>query len=532
MEPAAPKLIPCPTRYGFGAPAAPPPKESELLARMRQLVPGKLEEVKQIKTRFGDEVVDKVTLEQIYGGARAIKCMIWEGSLLDAEEGIRFRGLSIPEVQKALPKAAGGEEPLPEALWWFLLTGEIPTPEQTASITAEWHARSKLPESVVSLLASLPHEMHPMTKLSMGLMGLQPQSLFARKYQAGMKKTEYWAATFEDAMTLLGQITQVAAHIYRHQYCGGVIIPPDPTLDWAANFAHMLGFDDPEFYELMRLYLVLHADHEGGNVSAHTVHLVGSALSDAFLCVSAGMNGLAGPLHGLANQEVLTHLNKIQAELNGAEPTVEVLTKMVWEHLNKGRVIPGYGHAVLRNTDPRYKCQREFALKHLPEDPLFKLVSTMYEVVPKVLMEQGKVRNPWPNVDAHSGVLLVHYGFVHQNFYTVLFGVSRAIGTLAQLVWDQAMAMPLERPKSITTEWVKAWLAKQGKTLDKEPAAAEAHAQVHGHSLHKSATLPAFVNHNAAALAAEAASAHGPAPPDAPADAAARATAAHQVAAA
>lgn len=69
-------------------------------------------------------------------------------------------------------------------------------------------------------------------------------------------------------------------------------------------------------------------------------------------------------------------------------------------------MVPGYGHAVLRKTDPRYTCQREFALKHLPNDPMFKLVAQLYKIVPNVLLEQGKAKNPWPNVDAHSGVLL------------------------------------------------------------------------------------------------------------------------------
>eukprot|EP00741_Cyanophora_paradoxa_P019466 tig00021127_g18791.t1 len=482
---------------------------SSLKAKLKEIIPIKADEVKTIKTKFGDEVLDKCTIEQrkcsrpsrsclrcrfavavafrterwialaftpiasffqlylllTYGGARSVKCMIWETSLLDADEGIRFRGKTIPEVQAALPKAPGGQEPLPEALWWFLLTGEVPTKEQTAEVTAEWHARSKLPAHVPALLKSLPEDMHPMTKFSIGIMALQPQSVFASKYQHGMKKGEYWDATYEDAMTLLGQITGVAAHIYRNQYHGGNIIPADPKLDWSANFAHMLGFDNKTFHDLMRLYLVIHSDHEGGNVSAHTVHLVGSALSDPYLSVSAGMNGLAGPLHGLANQEVLNHLISIQQQLGGEEPTAERLTKLCWDQLQSGRVIPGYGHAVLRKTDPRYTCQREFALKHLPNDPLFKLCSTMYEVVPKVLTEQGKVKNPWPNVDAHSGVLLVHYGLTHQNYYTVLFGVSRAIGTLAQLVWDRALGMPLERPKSVTTEWVKKWLAGHGKHL-------------------------------------------------------------------
>ena len=184
-------------------------------------------------------------------------------------------------------------------------------------------------------------------------------------------------------------------------------------------------------------------------MSAHTTHLVGSALSDPYLSFAAGMTGLAGPLHGLANQEVLLWINGVKKELGGA-PTKEALTDFVWDTLKNGKVVPGYGHAVLRLTDPRYTCQREFALKHLPEDETFKLVSLLYEVVPAVLKETGKVKNPWPNVDAHSGVLLQHYGIHEANFYTVLFGVSRCLGVLSQGVWDRALGLPIERPKSVT----------------------------------------------------------------------------------
>jgi citrate synthase len=211
----------------------------------------------------------------------------------------------------------------------------------------------------------------------------------------------------------------------------------------------------------MRLYLTIHADHEGGNVSAHTTHLVGSALSDPYLALSAGMNGLAGPLHGLANQEVVRWIMELKDELGGV-PTKDDLTRYVWETLNSGRVVPGYGHAVLRKTDPRYTAQREFALRHLPDDENFKIVSLLYEVVPDILREQGKAKNPWPNVDAHSGCLLVHYGMDEYDFYTVLFGVSRAMGVLASLIWDRALGLPLERPKSVTTDWLREFVSGGG----------------------------------------------------------------------
>lgn len=377
------------------------------------------------------------------------------------EEGIRFRGLSIPELQEQLPVAPGKSvddgEPLPEALLWLLMTGEVPTEAQTRSVTAELHKRAELPDYVEDMIRAFPKGMHPMTQLSSAVLAMQQTSEFASSYREGINKKDYWQPTYEDAMTLIARLPRVAALIYRCTFHDGKIADYDSNLDWSANYARMLGFEDDKFDELMRLYMTIHSDHEGGNVSAHATHLVGSALSDSYYSFSAGMNGLAGPLHGLANQEVLRWTLNFQEEIakQGKEVTHESVKEQAWATLNSGNVIPGFGHAVLRQTDPRYMTQREFALKHMPEDPLVQLTSTIYDVVPGVLTEHGKTKNPWPNVDAHSGVLLRHFGLNEYDYYTVLFGVSRGIGVLSQLFWDRALGLPLERPKSITSDWIR-----------------------------------------------------------------------------
>jgi citrate synthase len=382
--------------------------------------------------------------------------------VLDPEEGIRFRGYSIPECQEKLPKAPGGQEPLPEAIWWLLVTGEIPDEKQVAAISKEWATRADLPDHVVSLIDNFPHNVHPMSQFVAAIAACQSESKFAQAYSKGVHKSTYWEYTYEDATNLLAKLPTIAAMIYRNLYRDGSSVGViDVNKDWSANFCQMLGYDDPLFVELMRLYLVIHSDHEGGNVSAHTCHLVGSALSDSYLSFSAAMAGLAGPLHGLANQEVLVFLTKLIGEV-GHSYTEKDLRDWIWNHLKSGQVVPGYGHAVLRKTDPRYTCQREFALKHLPNDQMFKLVSDVYKVTPDILLEQGKAKNPWPNVDAHSGVLLQHFGMKEMNYYTVLFGVSRALGCLSQLIWARGMGLPLERPKSHSTEGLMK-LAKAGK---------------------------------------------------------------------
>jgi len=417
------------------------------------------EKVKTLIKEHGDAKISEVTVAQAYGGMRGVKCMVTETSALDPFEGIRFRGFNIPELREKLPKAPGGEEPLPEGIFYLLLTGELPTEEDVKEITEEWRKRSPLPDYLIEILKATPKDTHPMTQFSQGILALQKESMFAKQYREGMSKMEYWDPMFEDAMNLLAKLPLIASYIYRKTYKNDEHIPPDPNLDWGGNFAHMIGIEDEKFKELMRLYLVIHSDHEGGNVSAHTTHLVGSTLSDAYYSLSAGMNGLAGPLHGLANQEVLRWIMEVKEELGGV-PDKEQTVKYLWDTLNAGKVIPGYGHAVLRQTDPRYMAQREFALKHLPDDEIFKVVSAIYEVAPDILKEHGKAKNPWPNVDAHSGCLLLHYGVTEYDFYTVFFGASRAIGVLASLIWDRSLGLAIERPKSITTDWIEEQVKK------------------------------------------------------------------------
>jgi citrate synthase len=426
---------------------------TDLKTRLEEIIPDKRKEVAEFRKEHGNTKIGEVTVGMAYGGMRGIKGLVTETSVLDSEEGIRFRGYTIPECQQLLPSAVGGEEPLPEGLFWLLCTGEVPNKAQVDAISREWAARAELPQHVAMMLNNFPVDLHPMTQFAAAIAALNKDSKFAKAYGDGVVKGDYWMYAYEDSMDLIAKLPVVAACIYRNLYRDGKVAPIDGDKDISANLANMLGFDDAAFIELMRLYLTIHTDHEGGNVSAHATHLVGSALSDPYLSLAAGMCGLAGPLHGLANQEVLVWLNKIVGDV-GYDVTSDQLREYIRETL-KTSVVPGYGHAVLRKTDPRYTCQREFALKNLPDDPLFNIVAKLYEVVPDELLALGKVANPWPNVDSHSGVLLQYYGLKEMNYYTVLFGVSRAMGVLSSLVWDRAFGLPLERPKSMSTAGLK-----------------------------------------------------------------------------
>ncbi len=398
----------------------------------------------------GDKVVGNVTIAQAIGGMRGVKCLVTDISYLDPNEGIRFRGYTIPEVMAKLPKAPGSEMPYVEGHIYLLLTGDIPSESDIADLVADFRDRAKLPEYVKGIMRAMPLDTHPMTMFSAGILAMQRDSVYAKAYKQGIGKMDHWDATYEDALNMLAKLPELGAFIYRLKYKGGDIIDADPNLDFGANFAHMMGIGKP-YDEVSRMYFILHSDHESGNVSAHTGHLVASALSDMYYATSSMVNGLAGPLHGLANEMVLRWIQDVMKKMDNKVPTREEMKTFVWDTLKSGQVIPGFGHAVLRKTDPRYASQREFCEKHLPDDLIFKYVDMLYQVTPDILVEQGKAKNPWPNVDAQSGVIQWYYGLTEYDFYTVLFGIGRAIGVASNIIWDRALGYPIERPKSLTT---------------------------------------------------------------------------------
>jgi citrate synthase len=393
-----------------------------------------------------DKVISQVSVEQAFGGMRGIKGLVCDTSVVEPDTGLIIRNRPIMELKDRLP----------EEIFWLLITGELPSPEELALFQKELKANSKVPDYVWKVLKAMPKTSHPMAMLDTAILTMENESQFRKKYDAGMPKTDYWQPALEDAMRILGTIHTIAAGIYRMKYKKGPLVAPSKNLDWASDYVKMLGLPPKkgETAKMMRLYLVLHSDHEGGNVSAFTCHTVGSALSDPYYAVSAGLNGLAGPLHGLANQECLSWILDTIEKFGGA-PSEKQIHDYAWETLKSGKVVPGYGHAVLRITDPRFTAFCEFGQQYLKNDPVFITVDRVFNVVPKVLQEQGKAKDPWPNVDAGSGAILYHYGLTEFEYYTVLFSVSRAMGMLAQLVLNRAVGTPITRPKSVSTEWIK-----------------------------------------------------------------------------
>jgi citrate synthase len=414
-------------------------------------LPALRDDIRELVKGYGDVVLSEATVAQAYGGMRGIKSMICDTSEVSPDKGLIIRGIPLLEIT----------DKLPEEIFWLLVTGELPSADELKDLQADLTARSGVPGYVWDVLRAMPKDAHPMAMISVGIMAMQNLSKYAKAYAAGVKKTEYWESTTEDVLDVIAKLPELAAGIYRIRFHDGVLIPHDKTLDWGGNMAKMMGLPDPDgkLADLMRLYLTLHSDHESGNVSAHACHTIGSALSDFYYSLSGGLNGLAGPLHGLANQECLSFVLGMIDKYGGA-PTDEQLTEYCWETLNGGKVIPGYGHAVLRVTDPRFTAQVAWGKERIPEDPVFKTVAKMFDLVPGILKEQGKAKNPWPNVDAASGSLVYHFGIKEFPFYTVLFSVSRALGVGAQLIYNRALGAPIERPKSVTTDFVRSFVKK------------------------------------------------------------------------
>ena len=414
-----------------------------LREKLEKELPALIEEIRAFTKENGHKVVSEVKLAQVYGGLRGVKGLVCDTSEVPPDKGLIIRGIELKEIT----------DKLPEEIFWLLLTGDLPNETELKDLQRELNERAEVPTYVWDVIDAMPADSHPMAMFNTAILVMQRESKFAKAYADGIQKSDYWKPTLEESLDVIAKLPAIGAYVYRKRFDKGARIEGDKTLDWGANYAHMLGLEDKEgtLAELMQLYLTLHSDHEGGNVSAYSSATISSALSDIYYSLSGGLNGLAGPLHGLANQECLNWIIETEKEF-GHAPTPKELEKFAWDTLKSGKVIPGYGHAVLRITDPRFDAFLAFGKKHMPEDPIFKTVSTVFDVVPGVLKQVQKIKDPWPNVDAGSGALLYHYGIKEFSYYTVLFSISRALGICSQSIIARAYGLPIIRPKSMPTK--------------------------------------------------------------------------------
>ncbi|CAD2086860.1 citrate synthase, mitochondrial precursor, putative [Plasmodium vinckei lentum] len=414
------------------------------------------EQLKTIIHTYPNTPISICTPNNVIGGLRNTITLITDTSILEKKKGILFRGRSVDKILKDFPKwDETCKYPMAEAMLWYLLTKEIPGVENLKLFSRELYCRAnKIPPFVFEFIDNIPPFTHPMSQLISTVSFLESLSLFKIKYSEGILKKDYWKYILEDAVSLIAQIQVIGAYIFKRTFIDNSIkngegINLDIDLDWSANFSKLIGYDSNQVKDLLRLYFLLHSDHEGGNASAHVSHLIGSTLGNPYLSFSGCAIALYGPLHGLANQECLKFLLDIKNKLGDNKASYEFIEKYAKDYLNSGRVIPGYGHAVLRVPDPRFLAFRNFALANFPDDPLVEILEMCYKVIPGILSATGKVKNPYPNVDCYSGSLLYHYGIKYPEYYTVLFAISRAIGVMSQLVLSRGLMYPLERPKSV-----------------------------------------------------------------------------------
>jgi citrate synthase len=415
---------------------------------LHEIFAGQLQQLRaerdELLSARGEHEISRVSVAQAHGGLRGVNALLCDTSHVDPERGLFIRGIPVTDLLDRYP----------EDIFFLLLIGRLPGAEEAKAVREEIAAQERVPEYVWRVIDEMSAHSNPMSMLATGLLALESESVMTRRYDEGLKRDDHWKATLADALRVLGSLPTLAGGIYRMRFKKGPRFAHDPLLDWSQNYCAMCGVRKPVFFEAMRRAAILQSDHEGGNVCAFTSHTVGSVLSNAYLAVSAGFNGLAGPLHGRAAKESTDWVVEAVTRYRGA-PSESEIEAYAWETLKNGRVVPGHGHAVLRGVDPRFSVMLEFGTKHFGGDPVFETVERMSRVVPRVLKEHGKAKNPYPNVDFGMGTVWHHFGITETDYYTVPFAISLAMGMLAQLVINRALGSPIVRPRSVTSAWVR-----------------------------------------------------------------------------
>ena len=386
-------------------------------------------------TKPGDEKLLELTKDHLESGLRGVPVGYCTTSQVEADKGLFYVGNPV--------EAIGEREP--EEVIYLLLYKQWPTPEQLSGFRRELLSRSDVEQGVFQSMKTLPRYGHPMKWFIHGINAL---GMFSQN-EADYRK---------DCIDLIAKIPTVTAAMFRIREGWGDPIPPRKDLGYMENFVHMLGIpgnkgvDNDRLVKLMRVFEIAHLDHGGGNLSTFTGKAVASGKADMYESMCAAMAGLAGPLHGRANQECLEFIKECVNSVGSLHINAEEVRSLIQGKLDRKEVVFGFGHAVLRVEDPRARLLRKVGEEICPEAPLFKMVKIQAEVVPPILKTNPKISNPYPNVDSVSGALLVACGLDKPEYYTTLFGMSRVVGIAAQIVYERCEArggkgVPIMRPK-------------------------------------------------------------------------------------
>lgn len=375
-----------------------------------------------------DDVLFVITKDKLETGLRDFPIGYCPTSSVSPDQGLFYVGHPIPELIDWEP----------ERVIFLLHNGYDGEPQELDAFKQQLIERAHVPKEVIAQIRNLPRMGHPMTLFATAALILG-MYVSTKNYQ-------------EDCLNLIAKIPEVAAAVICH-HAGWECKPSKPELGYMQNFAQMLNAPgvDQNFPDILRLFNILHFDHGGGNLTTFVGKAVASGHEDMYGSFSASMCALAGNLHGGANQETLHFVSEILKTL-GDNATEDDLERLVRDKLAKKQLIFGFGHAVLRVEDPRATIQYAFAEKHYPKHPLVRTALMLRKVGPKVLKENPKIANPYTNIDAISGTLLTAAGFHYPEYYTVLFGLSRAVGTAIQIVYERVYARngkgtPIVRPE-------------------------------------------------------------------------------------
>jgi len=379
---------------------------------------------------MSEDVLFTITKEHLETGLRGFPVGYCTTSHVDPQKGLFYLGRPVTELSTWQP----------EQVIYFLYHGKEGNKQELEKFSEMIKQRSCCSRQVIAAIEALPRQGHPMKLFCIALLLL------------GMHESADNYA--DDCLNIIAKIPHLAAAVINHH--AGFGKTPEPRLDlgYMENFCYMLQVPDKrekELVSVMNLFNILHYDHGGGNLSTFVGKAVASGLEDMYGSICAAMCALEGPRHGRANQDCLEFVRGVLTEL-GEKATAKQVEELIRKRLLEKKLVFGFGHAVLRVEDPRATLQYDFVQKYYPDHPLVKIALLLRTEGPKVLLENPKISDPYPNVDAISGTMLTAAGFAYPEYYTVLFGLSRCIGIAMQIVYERTEARggkgtPIVRPK-------------------------------------------------------------------------------------
>lgn len=375
------------------------------------------------------EVIFEMTRDHLETGLRGVPVGYCTTSSVDPLKGLFYNEVPIENLAYQDP----------EKVIYFLYHGKEANPAELQKFKEELWKRSRCSPELLERIRMLPRDGHPM------------QLFCAAILLCGMLEGE--KDYQQDCLSVLAKMPEIVATVINH-HAGWSQNPSRPELGYIENFTQMLGapgIDLKKMTHIMRLFNVLHYDHGGGNLSTFVGKAVASGLEDMYGSLSASMAALAGPRHGGANQDCLRFVKDVLSQV-GEKATGQDVEALIRSRLKNNQLVFGFGHAVLRVEDPRATILFKAAHELYPEHPLVKIASLLRQEGSKVLKENPKISNPYPNVDAISGTLLAAGGFDYPEYFTVLFGMSRCVGIAIQIVYERCEARggkgtPIIRPK-------------------------------------------------------------------------------------